>query len=294
VNTPLSGPPSAKEAKESKDHQHVKKRDPHPPTHKLKTRGHGHDHGPGGAGGAPGGAPGVAGGAPGGAGGAPGGAGGAPGGANGAPGGAGGHGHGHGHGDSSDTDSMDTDSMDTDSLGYEGSMDTDSLDEHDSHPPDGKKKKKIPRGSKGHADKGHGNGDGMEGTSTHKQSKKTKSAPLVRKQAESKNDDFIEKSHSGKSSKRSNMDTPLSGPPSAKEAKESKHHKDVEERDPHPPISKRKLPDKHAQTKKKASRKPNLPTIPENRQNVAIWRRNRGLEHLSVKRKHLRIKRGRF
>jgi len=166
-----AGPPSAKEAKESKNHRNVYKEDPHPPISKRKTPGHGHDHG---------------------------------------------HGHEHGHTDSSDTDSMtsitslDTDSMDTDSL------DSDSLDEHDPHPPASKKKKN----NKGHADKGHGNGDGMERTSTRKQPKKTKSAPLVRKQAESKNNDLI-----------------------------------------------------------------------ENRRNVAIWRRNRGLEHLSIKRKHLRMKR---
>jgi len=142
---------------------------------------------------------------------------------------------------------------------------------HDPHPPDGEQK--IPSRNNGHAHNGHGNGGGMERTSTHKQLKN--------------NDDFIEKSHSRKSLKRSNVP----GPPSAKEAKKSENHENVHKMDPHPPISKRKLPDKHAQTKKKASRKPNLPTIPENRQNVAIWRRNRGLEHLSVKRKYLRIKR---
>jgi len=67
---------------------------------------------------------------------------------------------------------------------------------HGPHPMEGKQK--TPRNNHGHSDgsmphNGHGNGGGHEQTSTHKQLQK-------------KNDDFIEKSHSGKSSKRSNME----------------------------------------------------------------------------------------
>jgi len=65
-----------------------------------------------------------------------------------------------------------------------------------------------------------------------------------------KNDDFIEKFHSGKMSKRSNLDPNsrfqrsdrLDGPPSAKEAKKSETHTHVDKRDPHPPDNKHKIP----------------------------------------------------
>jgi len=69
------------------------------------------------------------------------------------------------------------------------------------------------------------------------------------------NDDFIEKFHSGKMSKRSNLDPNsrfqrsdrLDGPPSAKEAKKSETHTHVIKKD-HPPDGKHKIPSRMEQT----------------------------------------------
>jgi len=81
-----------------------------------------------------------------------------------------------------------------------------------------------------------------------------------------KNDDFIEKFHSGKMSRRSNLDPnsrfqrsdpldgplkrrsilrQLNGPPPAKEAKTSVTHKHPIKKDPHPPDGKQKIPSRN-------------------------------------------------